>query len=251
MFGTENMKKILIAGYEKNISNYQQALKHLGIYGDSINSMSFSTTNVISHDACTCQDDLITACIGYDGLVLPGGDDISPKLLDTPNAGSRNIDETLDRIQLALLKTFIMSGKPILGICKGLQLINVFFGGTLIQDLPEESRRIHEASSCEHIPATKVSRDRIHITKAARGTFPELLYGPHPVTNSAHHQAIGTVGDGLLVAQYSIDFVIEAMYHSQLPILGVQWHPERMCFDYASPDMEDGSLLLRYFHTLL
>lgn len=233
------MKKILIAGYEKNIPNYQAAFARLGLCTESLEKVSHTE---------------------YDGLVLPGGGDISPPLFGADNEGSRNIDEALDRTQLSLLGEFVKLGKPVLGICKGLQIINVYFGGTILQDLPEESRQIHEALPVkkgnpllQDFPTTAVSStgDRIHDTKAARGTFPELLYGSFPVTNSAHHQAIGAVGDGLLVAQYTIDFVVEAMYHKSLPVLGVQWHPERMCFDYAHPEMDDGALLLHYFSTLL
>ena len=69
--------------------------------------------------------------------------------------------------------------------------------------------------------------------------------------NSAHHQAVETTGSGLLVAQYSQDFVVEALYHEKLPVLGVQWHPERMCFAHARRDAEDGARLLRYFLSLL
>lgn len=215
------MKKLLVAGYEASTRNYRNAFTQLGIYGESLEESS--------------------ALISYDGLILPGGGDIAPTIFGAENKGSRDIDEPLDQLQLQILEQFLRMGKPVLGICKGLQLINVYFGGTLIQDLPEASRQIHEYQGA----------DRLHTTKAAKGTFPEQLYGSSFITNSAHHQAVGAVGDGLLIAQYSCDFVIEAMYHKTLPVLGVQWHPERMCFAYARPELEDGSLLLRYFSTLL
>ena len=118
---------------------------------------------------------------------------------------------------------------------------NVGFGGTILQDLKPGSQDIHAWTG----------RDRIHITKAARGTFPFQLYGSRPIVNSAHHQAVETTGSGLLVAQYSQDFVVEALYHEKLPVLGVQWHPERMCFAHARRDAEDGARLLRYFLSLL
>ena len=127
--------------------------------------------------------------------------------------------------------------------------------------MPEASQLVHayappqptapSANIHNKIPAIRKNGDKIHPTKAAGGTFPERLYGSSPITNSAHHQGIGAVGDGLLVAQYSHDFVIEAIYHERLPILGVQWHPERMCFEYADIRMENGADLLRYFLSLL
>lgn len=82
------------------------------------------------------------------------------------NKGSRNIDSLLDSVQFSLFRAFTAAGKPVLGICKGIQLINVAFGGTLIQDLSGESLSIHAWDE----------GDKIHITKAAHGTFPAQLY---------------------------------------------------------------------------
>jgi len=217
------MKKILIAGYADSTRNYQHAFTHLFVPFDTLSDTSFPDLSQ------------------YSGLVLPGGGDIEPSLFGAVNQGSRGIDEALDRLQLQALDAFIKTERPVLGICKGLQILNVYFGGTILQDLPEASLHIHKYEGA----------DKIHPTKAAHGTFVEQLYGSLPITNSAHHQAVGAVGDGLRVAEYSQDFVIEAMYHKSLPVLGVQWHPERMCFSYANPRMANGSLLLRYFITLL
>jgi len=217
------MKKILIAGYGEATRNYQAAFTRLFLPFD------------------TLSDSLSPDYSQYDGLVLPGGGDIDPFLFGAANEGSRNIDAALDRLQLKALDAFLKRKRPVLGICKGLQILNVYFGGTILQNLSEASLQIHQYEN----------GDKIHATKAARGTFIERLYGGCPITNSAHHQAAGAVGDGLRVAQYSQDFVIEAMYHKTLPVLGVQWHPERMCFSYANPRMANGSLLLRYFITLL
>lgn len=217
------MKKILIAGYREDTGNYQAAFRRLFCPFDTLSdleNLDFSP---------------------YGGLVLPGGGDIDPSLFGAKNESSRNIDPDLDGLQLSALEAFVQNKRPVLGVCKGLQLINIYFGGTLLQDLPEPSLQIHQYEN----------GDKTHLTKAARGTFPERLYGRFPVTNSAHHQAAGNVGEGLKVAQYSQDFVIEALYHDSLPILAVQWHPERMCFSYADPYMANGSLLLRYFITLL
>lgn len=173
--------------------------------------------------------------------MLPGGGDISPFFYHMENAGARNIDSLLDSVQFSLFQAFMSAGKPVLGICKGLQLINVAFGGTLIQELGPESLAIHAWEDA----------DKIHITKAAHGTFPAQLYGSFPRVNSAHHQAVGVFGEGLRAAQYGPDFVVEALYHERLPVLGVQWHPERMCFSHAREDVEDGSKLLKYYLRML
>lgn len=228
------MKKILIAGYESQTVNYCSAFS---AFGAAVFPLSSSPEQLVSE---TFQDIHSCACL-YDGLVLPGGGDISPSLFHRENRGSRNIDEALDRVQLCLLHAFIQAGKPVLGICKGLQIINVGFGGTILQDLNPSSLAIHSWEN----------RDKVHPAKTARGTFLYPLYGPMPAVNSAHHQALGAVGGGLRVAAYARDFVVEALYHENLPVFGVQWHPERMCLSFARKDMADGSLLLKYFISLL
>lgn len=244
------MKRLLIAGYSDTTVNYQTAFGQLNAAFDTFPIKSTENTPPLSH--------LFYSPFDYDGLVLPGGGDIAPALFNAANKGSRNIDEPLDRLQLRILDIFLKNEKPVLGICKGLQLLNVYFGGTIIQDLPEDSQLVHAYSLTDHVPMSQrgihkgvPNGDKIHPTKAAGGTFLEKLYGSAPVTNSAHHQGIGTVGDGLFVSQYSHDFVIEAMYHEKLPVIGVQWHPERMCFSFTDVRVHDGAILLRYFLSLL
>lgn len=216
------MKQLLIAGYEETTANYRNAFEKLGV------CTAVLPAKRLSAEASSQNLPLSR----FDGLVLPGGGDISPALFHAENKGSRNIDEELDCTQLELLRAFIKAERPVLGICKGLQLINVCFGGGIIQDLPAASKEIHAYTD----------RDQIHPSKTAKGTFPALLYGPAPLVNSAHHQGCGSPGEDLLVAQYAPDFVIEAIYHKRLPILAVQWHPERM---------EGGDRLLSYFKMLL
>lgn len=255
------MKKLLITGYADFTVNYQNAFKKIGASFDTLPPKAPVPHNVPGQEMQAPPLSLpqLSYCPwDYDGLVLPGGGDIAPALFGATTKGSRDIDEQLDCLQLRTLKAFIQAGKPVLGICKGLQIINVYFGGTIIQDLPEHSQLVHAYSLTDSASASQKvihkgmpNGDKIHPTKAAGRTFPEVLYGSAPITNSAHHQGIDRAGDGLLIAQYSHDFVIEAMYHEHLPVIGVQWHPERMCFDFAHASMEDGSTLLRYFLSLL
>lgn len=251
------MKKILIAGYANTTVNYQNAFKQLQVSFDTFPANPTDHVPGKSGPSLSLSQ-LSYHPFDYDGLVLPGGGDIAPTLFGAANQGSRDIDAPLDCLQLRTLDDFVQAEKPVLGICKGLQLINVYFGGTIIQDLPEASQLVHAYSLTDNVPMSQKglhkglpSGDKIHPTKAAGGTFPEKLYGSAPVTNSAHHQGVGTVGDGLFVAQYSHDFVIEAMYHEKLPVIGVQWHPERMCFSFADTRFHDGALLLQYFLSFL
>lgn len=167
----------------------------------------------------------------FDALILAGGGDIEPTLFGQKNCGSDQIDYLRDRRELALTDAFAAAGKPILGICRGHQLINVWTGGGLIQDLSEQNA-VHR----------RIRADKVHPAFACGGAL-EALYGGCFRVNSAHHQAVGPVGAGLRVTARSADGIIEAMEHTQLPILTVQFHPERM----NAPDTADGGLLLRWF----
>lgn len=151
----------------------------------------------------------------FDALLLAGGGDISPDLYGQKNCGSLRIDPHRDRRELALLEDFVRAGKPVLGICRGHQLVNIWAGGGLLQDLGEQNS-IHQWEGC----------DKIHLISADGLTA--KLYGPLFRVNSAHHQSVGPVGRGLRVCARAADGVIEAMEHGTLPIFTVQFHPERM-----------------------
>lgn len=147
-----------------------------------------------------------------DALLLPGGGDLEPWRYGQENTASRGLDPERDAAELALLDRFTAAGKPVLGICRGLQTINVFFGGTLLQDIPGHS--------------AECGRDRMHPVRSA-GLFARLL-GERGSVNSAHHQAAGRLGSGLEAAQWSPEGVTEALVHRRLPVWAVQWHPERL-----------------------
>lgn len=177
---------------------------------------------------------------GYDALILPGGDDIDPVFFHQEMNGTREVDHDLDVTQLTLCREFAKAGKPILGICKGAQIINVCFGGDLIQDLPDGIREHHTYHS-------GLGTGEYHETKIVPGTFLADLYGEHVVTNSYHHQAIGKVGEDLAVLQRSDDGVIEFLAHKTLPIYASQWHPEKNCWETAEEGVADGAPLFAYF----
>lgn len=174
--------------------------------------------------------------INYDGLLLCGGNDIFPSYYGKKINGAHSFDKERDRTEIALTKKFMDTGKPILGICRGMQLLNIILGGTLIQDLP--SSDFHRAHN---------GLDSVHFVNA-KGILAEL-YGKEFSVNSAHHQAIDVLGTGLLECAWC-DGVIEAITHMTKPYFAVQFHPERMCLDNARCDTVDGLSLFKYFMEL-
>lgn len=164
-------------------------------------------------------------------LLLPGGGDIAPIFFGQTNRGSRNIDTELDILQFQALSLFMAQKKPVLGICKGLQLINVHLGGTLRQ---------HIGTAAIHAWQNGDRRHRVYHCGLNRNDFFYQLYGASVSVNSAHHQAVEKPGDGLIPVCRAADSVIEGVMHRSLPVIAVQWHPERIMD-------EGGSLLLHYF----
>lgn len=150
----------------------------------------------------------------WDALLLPGGGDLEPRRYGQENTASRNLEPERDRAELALLQEFTAAGKPVLGVCRGLQTINVFFGGTLAQDIPGHA-------------ALEGGEDRVHGARTAPSPLLPLC-GESLAVNSAHHQAADRLGSGLRAVQWAEDGVVEALCHVRLPVWAVQWHPERL-----------------------
>ena len=165
---------------------------------------------------------------GCGALLLPGGGDMEPWRYGRDNTASRGLEPERDTAELMLLERFTAAGKPVLGICRGIQVINVFFGGTLCQDLPG-----HSAVD---------GHDSFHTVRTARSPLLAVC-GPLCRVNSAHHQAADAPGRGLRAVQWAEDGAVEAVCHDCLPVWGVQWHPERL-------PGELGGRLLRAFLAL-
>ncbi|MBR0464065.1 MAG: gamma-glutamyl-gamma-aminobutyrate hydrolase family protein [Clostridia bacterium] len=174
----------------------------------------------------------------FDGLLLPGGVDVDPSTYHAENIASVDTNVELDVLQKRVADAFIGAGKPVLGICRGNQMLNVCLGGTLIQHLPSSLRHSRDAGS---------AFDKVHMNRATPGSWIARLYGETFATNSSHHQAVDKVGAHLIVDMYSDDGVVEAIHHETLPLYGVQWHPERMCFAHKRDDTVDGSIVIGFF----
>lgn len=176
----------------------------------------------------------------YDGLILCGGNDIDPKYYNEKICGSVNIDSNRDECEFELVKLFTKQKKPIMGICRGCQLLNVAFGGTLYQDIPNAN---------EHCSFSDY--DILHKTTARKDCFLYDMYGPQFYINSFHHQAIKTLGKDFDIISTAFDGVtVEGILHNKLPVFGVQWHPERLCFEHKKENTADGAELFKYFISL-
>ena len=154
------------------------------------------------------------AALTCDGLLLPGGADLNPKLYhQQPDSSVSEFFDEIDDLDLRLIHAFMKQNKPILGICRGLQVLNVAFGGTLVQDIPNHNQKA----------------DRYQLThKVTINKDSELytLVGESLPVNSLHHQIIDQLGDGLNAVAFSPEGYIEAI--EQPNILAVQWHPEAL-----------------------
>ncbi len=212
--------RIHIAGLTENVKNYIDASLAAGFQPEASLDMP--------EDFDSCG-----------GLLLPGGADVCPERYGEENKGSVNTDPKLDEAQLRLLDTFYKAGKPILAICRGHQLLNVYFGGTLIQDLGEKNA-VHRYEN----------GDKVHLSSAEKGSWLCELFGESFFTNSAHHQAVDRVAPGFKVILTSSDGVVEAIEKSGEKILSVQFHPERMCCAHSRNDTVDGLLIFKRFYTL-
>ncbi len=217
--------KFLIAGLPGKTRNYEKALEGAGVDFE------------IGFLAGDSSEEGIPAASPpqFNALLLPGGADIDPALFHQPPKGARNIDRATDLRQLQTLDAFVRAGKPVLGICKGMQIINIYFGGTLIQHI--RTAAAHQSDE----------GDLIHQTWTTKNSFLYEVYGSRFVTNSAHHQAVGRLGRRLHIIQETTDHVPEAVIHDSLPVAAVQWHPERMCMDHSRSDTVDGMKLFEAF----
>jgi len=155
------------------------------------------------------------------GLVLAGGWDIDPEFYGG-GYGGRRYDPVRDKFEILLAKKMFQMKKPVLGICRGMQLINVAFGGSLYNDVSEITRRNH----WQRIPVDKPS----HSVFIKRNTkLFRILKTEEVEVNSFHHQAIKEVANDFMVSAVSEDGVIEAIEHKEHPyFIGVQFHPEYM-----------------------
>ena len=183
---------------------------------------------------------------GVDGLVLTGGGDVAPEYFGEkrhPKLGT--VNEARDATEMALISAARRLGMPVLAICRGIQVLNVECGGSLIQDIPAQ-----RPGALEH--DGHASRDKaVHAVEIDSNSILGLATGVTRLdVNSVHHQAIDRLGNGLRVTATAPDGIIEGVESTDdWWILAVQWHPEEMdrC---AQPGAEPGPLFTAFAETV-
>ena len=171
--------------------------------------------------ALSDPDAAVAEALTCDGLLLPGGGDIDPKFYGQeriPACGEPNV--LRDTAEPLLLRAFLAADKPVLAICRGIQLMNVALGGDLYQDI----------KPFEHVPHND-HWGKIHTITVRRDTLLSRILGQDTVlVNSQHHQAVDKVAPGLVLSALSEDGIVEGIEKPDAKFcLGVQWHPESLC----------------------
>lgn len=181
---------------------------------------------MLIHDLSTI-DEILNL---IDGIIIPGGDeDINPRFYNqaiTSDKVKTNDERAIFEIELT--KKALKKDMPFLGICNGMQLLNIVCGGTLIQHIPDyhKSDINHEQPAPKHVPS--------HVINIKSGTkLSDIANGAQEVkVNSTHHQAIGQLGTGLIVSAAAPDGIIEAIESiNHKYAIGVEWHPEYLNSD--------------------
>lgn len=164
---------------------------------------------------------------GFAGLILTGGGDIDPRLYgEEPIESVYDVCEIRDDYETELYRQAVLLGLPILATCRGMQLVNILRGGTLVQEVDPD--RGHWQTGPSHEPWHSVELE-------PGSEMTRIADGPTMPVNSYHHQGIGRLGDGLRVVGRDGD-VIEAIEAEDASLIGVQWHPEHM-FDHHPGQM--------------
>ncbi len=225
--------------WSKTIHYLEQSVAHWLLHGGAVPVMvpAVSAGSVVLRSDLNLHD----YAAALDGLVLQGGNDVAPQSYgETPLDAAWHGDRVRDLYEMELIRAFVAAGKPVFGICRGLQLLNVTFGGTLLQDIAtqrpealahrELGRYEHHHHAVEFVPGSHLA-----------SLFPGV---PRATTNSIHHQGIKDLAPDFVVeARCPEDGMVEAVrWQGPSYVAGVQWHPE-----FHEPDhpttLDDSPLL--------
>ncbi len=161
-----------------------------------------------------------------DGVLLSGGPDVDPALYGQAPHPSTHVDRDRDRFEIPLSKEAVAQDVPVFAICRGVQVLNVAAGGTLVQDIPSaiETELDHSVQEPKHAPAHDV---RVTPDTVLASTLGDVRQLDTCIVNSRHHQAVADVAPSFVVSAVSPDGIVEAIERPDSKFcVGVQWHPE-------------------------
>lgn len=206
------------------VSKYKDVEKFTEAYNADHNKYTIDLVLIESLDGIDPMD--------YDGLIIPGGKHVHPSFYGAEvECFEHKFNPELDELELELVDMFVEAGKPIMGICRGCQLVNVALGGTLKQDV-----------GMEHYD------DAVRATTTMEGTDMRRIFGETVDTVHFHHQAVNILADDLTVTMVDAeDGTIEGYVHNTLPIYSVQFHPDRMYVKDDPSIKETGRIFMDYF----
>lgn len=211
------MKKIFIYGMPNILVNYKKAVSR-----SCFNATCIISTNINESTEC-------------DALLLAGGGDVSPCLYHSCENKCKSVDLIRDIDEEYLIARFIKEDKPILGVCRGMQILNVFFGGTLNQTIEKAKKHYNN------------EKDVYHNVYNCKKGFMNELFGDKTMVNSAHRQSVKALGEKLFVCSKSSDNIVEALQHENGRIIAVQFHPERL----SGENEQTGKVIYDYFLSLI
>lgn len=227
------MPKILIAQRYKEVDFVQNGLVDLPLT-DFLIARNYlpicATFQTNSEDISQIQKLVCSYLDLADAVILQGGSDVCPSFYDQTNYFARGVVRFRDFFELEIIKQAVAKKLPILGICRGMQLLNIFFGGNLYQDLVSGKWQKHSFSKLssdyenQSIIANSKKHHTVNLTKS--GFLFQSLQVDNIWVNSFHHQGIDKLGQNLQIEAQSEDGLVEAFTNISQKIVGVQWHPE-------------------------
>ena len=230
--------------YTKTLHYLEQSVAHWVLAKDVLAVM----IPAIESEGLIQRSDMSLAAYAehLDGLVLQGGADIAPESYgETPLHADWAGDRVRDRYEIDLFNAFVAAGKPVIGICRGCQLINVALGGTLFQDIPTQ---VSQAGSHRD---TALYERALHDVTLVQGTRLAQMYPgvQQAKINSIHHQAVKDLGRDLVIEALGVpDGIVEAIrWRGASYVFGMQWHPEFLALKSFDQTQLDGGPILHDF----
>lgn len=187
---------------------------HLAAYSDAVAAAGGAAVML------PCIETSVGVLDHVGALVLTGGGDVDPALYgEEPHESVYGIDTHRDRVEIALLRRALELDLPVLAICRGMQVLNVALGGSLLQHIEGDNLGLHAAWE-QPVSA------RVHAVVFGEGSIARAVFGTGLDVNTLHHQAVGRVAPTLVCTGRAADGIIESVEIPGKAVWGVQWHPE-------------------------